>query len=133
MNRSFRLKLSLLTMRLSVFVVMAMWTIDKFINPGHGAKIFEKFYFIPGLPETAMMGIGVLESIVLVGFVLGLFKKWTYGAVLLFHAVSTFSSWQQYLSPFEGPHLLFFAAWPMLSGCLLLFLLREEDSLWTLS
>lgn len=133
MNRSFRLKLSLLTMRLSVFVVMSMWTIDKFINPGHGAKIIEKFYFIPGLPETVMLGIGVLESIVLVCFVLGLFKKWTYGAVLLFHAVSTFSSWQQYLSPFEGPHLLFFAAWPMLSGCLLLFLLREEDSLWTLS
>ena len=133
MNRSFKLQLSLLTMRLSVFVVMSMWTIDKFINPGHGAKIFEKFYFIPGLPETAMMGIAVLESIVLVGFVLGLFKKWTYGAVLLFHAVSTFSSWQQYLSPFEGPHLLFFAAWPMLAGCLLLFLLREEDSLWTLS
>lgn len=61
------------------------------------------------------------------GFVSGIYKKWTYGIVLLIHAVSPSSSYKQYLSPFEGQHLLFFAAWPMLASCLMLYLLRDDD------
>ncbi len=55
-------------------------------------------------------------------------KTWTYGAVLLFHAVSTLSSWQMYLG-FDN--LLFFAAWPMLAACFTLFWLRDQDTLLT--
>ncbi len=47
------------------------------------------------------------------------------------HAVSTLSSFRQYLAPFKGPNLLFFAAWPMLAACIALFLLRDLDTLWT--
>jgi uncharacterized membrane protein YkgB len=47
MKRPSKIQLSLLLMRLSIFVVMLMWTIDKFINPHHSAKVFEKFYYIP--------------------------------------------------------------------------------------
>jgi hypothetical protein len=119
-------------MRISVFIVMLMWTLDKFINPGHSAKIFESFYAIQGLQNSIMAVIGGVELALLVGFVLGLYKKWTYGMVLLLHAVSTVSSYKQYFSPFESPHLLFFAAWPMLAGCLMLYLLRDEDRLLTL-
>jgi putative oxidoreductase len=32
-----KLQLPLLFIRLTVFLVMAMWTIDKFINPGHAS------------------------------------------------------------------------------------------------
>jgi hypothetical protein len=119
-------------MRIGIFVVMLMWTLDKFINPGHSAKIFEKFYFINGLESTIMAVIGFIELVILAGFVLGVYKRFCYGAVLILHAVSTFSSYQQYLSPFTGSHLLFFAAWPMLAGCLMLYLLRQDDSLLTL-
>jgi putative oxidoreductase len=77
-------------MRLAVFLVMLMWTLDKFINPGHAGKIFGKFYFIAGLERT----------------------------VLALHTVST---------------LLFFAAWPMLAGCLMLYLLRDEDVILSLN
>jgi hypothetical protein len=45
--------------------------------------------------------------------------------------VSTFSSYKQYLAPFEGPNLLFFAAWPMLAACFTLFLLRDQDKKWS--
>ena len=128
MNRPSNLQLSLFFMRISIFVVMLMWTLDKFINPGHSAKVFEKFYFIAGLESTVMAIIGLLELLILTGFVLGLYKRFCYGTVLVIHTVSTVASFQQYLSPFEGPHLLFFAAWPMLAGCLMLYLLREDDS-----
>lgn len=48
------------------------------------------------------------------------------------HGVSTLVSWRDYLDPFEGPNLLFFAAWPMLAACFALFALRDFDRLWAL-
>lgn len=106
---------------------MFMWTIDKFINPGHASKVYEKFYYIAGMESVVMYVIGAIEIIILLMFLAGYMKKYTYGAVLIFHAVSTLSSFKQYLAPFEGPNLLFFAAWPMLAACIALFLLREQD------
>jgi len=38
-----RLQWSLFSLRLGVFIVMIMWTFDKFVNPGHSARIFEHF------------------------------------------------------------------------------------------
>ncbi len=123
-----RLRLSLLLLRISVFVVMIMWTIDKFINPAHAAKVYEAFYFIGGLSPNVMAVIGGIEIVVLLLFLAGYRKLYTYGAVLAFHTVSTLSSFGIYLSPFEGPNLLFFAAWPMLAACFTLFVLREQDT-----
>lgn len=88
MSQARRIQVSLLALRLTVFLVMLMWTLDKFVNPEHA------------------------------------------GAVLILHAVSTFSSFAQYLSPWQN--LLFFAAWPMLAACLALYLLREHDTLATI-
>ena len=125
------LELSLLLLRLGVFVVMFMWTLDKFVNPAHAAAVYENFYFIGGLGAVAMYVIGAVELLIVLGFVAGVAKPWTYGAVLVLHGISTLSSFRQYLAPFEGPHLLFFAAWPMLAACVALFLLRDRDRLWT--
>ena len=126
------LPIALFGLRISVFLVMFMWTIDKFINPAHAGKIYEKFYFITGLEGSVMLIIlGVVELIILTAFLAGLYKKFSYGFVLVIHAISTLSSFKQYLTPFEGPHLLFFAAWPMLAACVALFLLRDEDVMLT--
>lgn len=129
MKQFTRLQCCLLLMRISIFVVMLMWTLDKFINPAHAAIIYEKFYYLAGLGSSVMVVIGSVELIVLIMFALGLFKRFSYGAVLVFHAISTLSSFRQYMAPFESPNLLFFAAWPMLMGCLMLYWLREEDKL----
>jgi len=132
-NHDNKLQLSLLLLRLAVFLVMFMWTIDKFVNPGHAAKIYEKFYYIAGLESVVIYAIGAIEIIILLLFLAGYKKTYTYGAVLAFHAVSTMSSFKQYLAPFEGPNLLFFAAWPMLAACLALFLLRDRDRMLSVS
>jgi len=124
-----KLQLSLLLLRWSVFLVMFMWTIDKFINPEHAVKIYEKFYFISGIEITVMYIIASIEAIILLLFIVGYKKKYTYGAVLALHTVSTLFSFKQYLAPFEGANLLFFAAWPMLAACFALFLLRDQDKM----
>lgn len=125
-----RLPVSLLCLRIGVFVVMALWSVDKILNPGHAAGVFETFYFIGGLGPAAMAAIGVAQLLVEVAFVAGLFRTLTYGFVLVTHLISTLASWPGYLEPFD--HLLWFAAWPMLAACVALFLLREEDTLWSL-
>jgi len=133
MKRNDAIGISLLAMRLSVFLVMLMWTLDKLINPAHAAKVYEVFYFIPGLDSTALMAIAIAELILLAAFVLGLYKTYTYGAVLVLHGISTLSSFGLYLDPWEGHNLLFFAAWPMLAACYGLFLLRNDDTRCTAS
>ena len=130
MTTEARLQTPLLTLRLGVFIVMLMWTLDKFVNPAHSSAVFENFYFIGGLGETAFLAIGIVELIVIVGFLLGIKKTLTYGIVLALHTVSTLSSWQQYLG-FDS--LLFFAAWPMLAACYTLFALRDLDTKLTIA
>jgi len=127
-----RLQISLLFLRVTVFLVMFMWTIDKFVNPGHAAKVYESFYFIAGLESVLMYAIGAAEMVLLLLFLAGYKKTLTYGAILILHAVSTLSSFNQYLAPFEGPNLLFFAAWPMLAACFTLFFLRDQDKMLSL-
>lgn len=122
-----KLQLSLLFLRVTVFLVMFMWTIDKFVNPEHAAKVYEMFYYIAGLESVVVYVIGAIEIIILLLFLVGYNKKYTYGAVLIFHTVSTLSPFKLYLAPFEGANLLFFAAWPMLAACFTLFLLRDQD------
>lgn len=125
-----KLPFALLSLRLTVFLVMAVWTLDKFFAPDHAAGVFDHFYFIGGLGSAVMYVIGAVELIIILGFLLGIAKTFTYGAVFLFHAVSTLASFGMYLNPAQGR--LFYAAWPMLAACFTLFLLRDRDTLWTL-
>lgn len=131
MNQEQKMPAALLGLRVSVFLVMLMWTLDKFVRSDHAAKVFSGFYFLSGWGKEAFLVIGALELGLLLGFLAGFKKRLTYGLVLVFHAVSTLSSYKQYLSPFEGGNLLFFAAWPMLAACWALYLLRDDDSLWS--
>lgn len=120
---------ALLLLRLGVFIVMLMWTLDKFVNPQHSGAVFEKFYGLGGVSATAFMVIGALQLLVVIAFVSGFKKRLSYGLVLIMHTISTLSSWAQYLDAFNN--LLFFAAWPMLAACIALYLLRDLDTRWT--
>jgi hypothetical protein len=124
-----RLRLSLALLRAGVFVVMFVWTIDKLLRPEHAASIFERYYHVSGLGSVAAYLIGAGEMLLILAFLAGVQKRFTYGAVLLLHAASTLASMPKYFAPFEGPNLLFFAAWPMLAACLALYLLRDADTL----
>ncbi len=119
-----RIEWSLFLLRLGVFFVMAAWTLDKFINPGHASKVFEKFYLIDGMGAGIMMVIGAIELLIILAFLGGVWKRYTYGFVMILHGLSTFSSWKQYTIDIN---LLFFAAWPMLAACVALYLLRDLD------
>lgn len=126
-----RITNSLLALRIGVFIVMFIWTLDKFVNPAHGVRIFEAFYGIGGVPHTAVYIMGVFQLALVLAFIVGFAKKWSYGAVFVLHGITTLASFPQYLDAFK--HLLFFAAWPMWAACFALFLLRDLDTKWVIA
>jgi putative oxidoreductase len=131
MNTGNRLPLALLLLRLSVFVVMFVWTVDKFVEPQHASRIMAEFYSLGGVGSALIYLIGAIELAIILAFLLGFAKRWSYGLVLLLHAISTLSSYQKYLNPLQPSNLLFFAAIPMLAACFVLYYLRDADVLWT--
>lgn len=48
-----RLPVALFLLRLGVFIVMFMWTIDTLVRPDHAAGVFSNFYQIGGLGTGA--------------------------------------------------------------------------------
>lgn len=63
-NTPRHLPLSLLLLRLGVFIVMFMWTLDKFVQPGHASAVFENFYGLEGLGSTVFLVVGGLQMLV---------------------------------------------------------------------
>ena len=120
------LSISLLTLRLGIFLVFFMWGLDKIIATDHAVKVFSGFYGL-NLSPTMMVMLGLLQMVFLVAFVLGIWRDKTYLAILVLHFASTLSSFAKYLDPMNN--LLFFAAWPMLAACLALYLLRDYDTI----
>lgn len=130
MTDSRRLQAALFCLRLGIGVFFLLWSLDKFAAPDSTVKIFSHFYKT-SIAKTTAYFIGALELGLSLVFLAGLWKRWTYGAILLLHAVSTLSTYPQLLSPFGKNHL-FIAALPVLAACAALYLLREEDRLYSL-
>ena len=126
-----RLPTALLLLRLGLAIFFAIWIADKFARPEHTAAVWAGFYSFEGMPELGSYIIGGVQAVVLLLFVLGIAKTFSYGALLLMHGVTTLASFGVYLAPWESANILFFAAWPTLGALAALFLLRDADTLGT--
>jgi putative oxidoreductase len=124
-----RLAFSLLLIRFATAAFLLMWAIDKVVNPEHGQAVFSTFYLWK--PSTQiLLALGIAQAAVVLAFAAGFARFWTYGAVLLMHAVSTASTYQGLLNPWgPGVQILFWAAVPVLAAMIALFLLRDRDRL----
>lgn len=127
-----QLKIGLFLIRLSTGIFFLVWSVEKLIFPEVTQKIFSRFYMIEISPTVAY-GIGIVQTLIILAFMAGLFKLWTYGAILGMHAVSTLSTYKELLNPYEPPNHLFWAAVPLLAALIALFLLRKEDTLLTVA
>ncbi|MGF1684609.1 hypothetical protein [Photobacterium minamisatsumaniensis] len=119
------LSISLLALRIGIFIVFLFWGLDKIVLTEHAIKVFSGFYGL-NISPGVMISLGIAQILFLIAFVLGLWRNKTYLAILVLHLVSTLSAFGKYLDPFNN--LLFFAAWPMLAACLALYLLRDYDT-----
>ena len=127
------LPICLLLLRIAIFMVMLIWSIDKFMRPLTEAAMYHRAYHLPVLPTMIMYAIGAFQILLATCFVIGLQKTLTAGLVLLGMLIYTVASYRLYMPPFHGDNLLFFAAWPMVAVCISLYLLRTQDTLFAVS
>ncbi|MEM8719036.1 MAG: DoxX protein [Cyanobacteria bacterium P01_G01_bin.39] len=128
MNLKQKLAISLALIRFSTGIFFLVWSIEKIVFPEITQKVFSRFYMIEISPTISLL-VGIVQTLIVLAFVAGLFKIWTYGAILGMHAVSTLATYQELFNPYEPPNHLFWAAVPTLAALIALFLLRKEDNL----
>lgn len=126
------LAVSLLIGRLSVAAFFLVWSCEKILLPEKQQGVFEAFYG-GAQPVAVIVVLGVVQTVLVLAFAAGLFKTVTYGALLTMHAVSTLSTTGRLIDPYEGGNHLFWAAVPTLALLVSLFVLRERDTMLTLS
>ena len=126
-----KLQISLAIIRISTAIFFLVWSLWKLIQPESTQKIFSSFYFMQISPEISYV-VGAIQTLIILMFMVGLYKTWTYGGLLGMHLISVLSTYQQLLNPYESPNTLFWAAIPALGGLIALFLLREQDQWLTL-
>ncbi|WOD08448.1 hypothetical protein [Marinomonas sp. GJ51-6] len=80
-----KLEWSLLGLRLGVFIVLLMWTLDKFVNPEHAAIVFKAFYSIPELSSGVSYLMGGLQLALILSFLMGFQKRWVTLVILIMH------------------------------------------------
>ena len=123
-----RLALSLAILRLSTGVFFLVWALQKLLAPEMARRVFETFYFSSPSDEM-LLTTGILQTLIVLAFMAGLFRFWTYGALLVMHTISVFSTIPRLIDPLTSPNLLFWAAVPVLGLLIVLFLLRDRDTL----
>ena len=121
------LTLSLAILRLSTGLFFLMWAAQKIALPDNARRVFETFYFSSPSDEMLLLS-GIAQAVVVLAFMAGLLRFWTYGALLVMHAVSVLSTVPRLLDPATSPNLLFWAAVPVLGLLVALFLLRDRDT-----
>lgn len=115
-------------LRWSIAVFMLVWSVDKLLMPEDFIGLFQNFYGAT-FGVGVILAIGAVQTALIVAFALGLYRTITYGLMLVMNAVTVLVSLPQILDPYGGgANQLFFASVPVLGACLLLFLLRDQDT-----
>ena len=128
-----KLKWALFGLRLSLTAFFAVWAIEKFVKPDVTVAVWKTFYLVDNLPLEASYAIGVTQTAAILCFFLGVLKFWSYGFLMVIHGVGTILTYERLLDPYTGPNHLFWAAVPTLAALIALFMLRREDTMFTVS
>ena len=123
------LKLPLFFTRLSIALFLFPWVLMRLTKVEAGAGLFEKYYFIKGMPNAVALIIAIFWAVLLLAFVTGLKKRISYGLVLLLHGIGTLMTLPYLIPGTENFKILFMAAIPTAAAMGLLYLLRNEDTL----
>jgi uncharacterized membrane protein YphA (DoxX/SURF4 family) len=126
-----QLTVSLFILRIALAVFLLLFGIDKLVATETTIEVFARFYGLSISAPVAYVA-GILEILLSLAMLAGLWKTITYGLGLLLHAISTLATYEQLLSPFGENHL-FIAGIPALAAFVALFLLRRHDTLWSAS
>jgi len=112
-----------------------VWATLKFHHPEWQRNIFEGAYNISFFTVTDNLSyfLGTLQIIVVLAFVSGFMRTWTYGLMMLMSAAGVIGSLSSFMVYYNYPKNLMLTSIPTLGALIALFLLRDLDNLFSLS
>ena len=133
-----RVTYSLLLCRIITALTFAAWGYGMIVRPAINSVQLGKYYYIGGLPNSAIMGLGAIQIAISIAVLVGFQKKITTGILLLLAILTTFLpkfAAGYYIGTIGGeahPVILFFAFFCLLGTAAMTFIMRDEDTLWSI-
>ena len=132
-------------MRVTAAIFLGLWATLKFHHPEWQRNIFEGAYNISFFTVTDNLSyvLGSLQIIIVLAFVSGFMRTWTYGLMMLMSAAGVIGSLGSFFNINEAgeiyaayakyPKNLMLTSIPTLGALIGLFLMRDLDNLFSLS
>ncbi len=124
---------SLLGLRVSMGWLLVIWGADKIFNTAHGIAVAEKFYFGFLASDLLLPIAGLVQVLIGLAVVIGIFRKWVYGLQLLFNAASLLAVSASVIDPWGwylgNTNALFYPSLIIFAASVLLIAFKGEDRL----
>jgi hypothetical protein len=124
-----KLSIALLIVRLSIGAFFGIWASLKFYRPEWFENVFTNFYSLDFVTRDMSTYVGAVQMLIALIFILGLWRTFSYGALMLMQAAGVIGSIPNLLNWTQYPNNLMWAAVPALGAAIALFILRNEDRL----
>lgn len=122
-----KLSTALLTMRLTIGAFFGIWASLKFYRPEWFENVFKNFYGLDFITSDMSAYVGSLQLLIALVFIVGLWRTYSYGALVLMQAAGVLGSVPNLMEWTKYPNNLMWAAVPALGAAIALFVLRSED------
>lgn len=130
--------LSLLILRTGTGGLMILWSMIKLMAPANAVGVSDKYYGGLLSAEALQMPMGVLQLLIGVAVVLGVFRKFVYPIQAVVLGVGLVAIWKYILDPLglyllteETRNPLFFPSLTVFAATLVLLAFRSDDR-WSL-
>ncbi|MBD3275980.1 MAG: DoxX family membrane protein [Candidatus Marinimicrobia bacterium] len=123
---------SILLLRVSIGLLLVFWGLDKLVNTEHAMAVSDTFYL--GLFSQAVLLkiFGVVETLIGIVIILGIWRKYSYPLMILMNAVSALGVWKSIVDPWgwylQDTNVLFYPSLIILAGSLVLLAFLEFDN-----
>lgn len=135
MTQTRRIEVALLIIRITAAIFLGLWATLKFHHPEWQRNIFEGAYNISFFTVTDNLSyfLGSVQIIVVLAFVSGFMRTWSYGLMMLMSAAGVLGSLSSFATYYNYPKNLMLTSVPTLGALIALFILRDMDNLFSLS
>lgn len=130
--------LSLLLLRIGTGLLLAVWGLVKVAAPSASLAVSEKYYGGLLSLEALQTPLGVLQVLLGLTIVLGVFRKFAYPIQALVLGLGVLAIWKYIADPLglyllteETRNLLFFPSFTVFAATLVLLAFRSDDT-WSL-
>ncbi len=127
-------RIGLCALRVATGWLLVLWGLDKIVDVSHGLRVTEAFYGgILGGSASVHHVLGVLQALLGLLVVLGLWRRFAYPVMFVVLAVTAVGVWKSILDPWgwvlDGASVLFYPSAIILAGATTLWGAMDDDEL----